>query len=161
MKDIFKFALEFEKENRQYYEKAARGTDNKYLKEVFQELAAEEKKHEEIVKALAENREKDEVKSDIIPRAEKVFAAMTENKEETVLPKEQVDIYKEALKLEKKSKNYYKEKAEQSKDEAKKVFLELSREEEKHEKIIKNIIELVNRPNTWLEDPEWYHIEDY
>jgi di/tricarboxylate transporter len=49
---------------------------------------------------------------------------------------------------------------------SKKIDISLSRllmpkEEKKHETIMRNLVDLVNRPNTWLDDAEWYHLEDY
>ena len=163
MQDIYQFALEFERENRKFYEECASGTNDETLKNVFEELAAEEAKHEEIVKALADERNVDKVKSDINMRAKEAFDKIADNfNESDLMPEGQVDIYKKAKELEVKSKNYYKEHAEKSENKTvKRVFEELSAEEKKHEEILDNIITMVNRPNTWLDDAEWYHLEEY
>ena len=163
MQDIYQFALEFERENREFYEECASNTNDKTLKNVFEELAAEEAKHEEIVKALADERNVDKVKSDINMRAKEAFDKIAENfNESDLMPEDQVDIYKKAKELETKSKNYYKDHAEKSDNATvKRVFNELSAEEKKHEEILDNIITMVNRPNTWLDDAEWYHLEEY
>ncbi len=163
MQDIYEFALEFEKENREFYEKCASDTSDDTLMNVFKELAAEEAKHEKIVQALADDRNVDSVKSDINMRAKEAFDKIAENFDESsLMPEGQVDIYKKAKELEIKSKNFYKEHAEKSDNKTvERVFKELSAEEKKHEEILENIITMVNRPNTWLDDAEWYHLEEY
>ncbi len=167
MGDIYQFALEFERENREFYEKLAREAASKKLKEVFLELASEEKKHEDIVKSLKEGRSLPETKidSEIISEARNVFEEIasdfTRDFQQNT-PADQVEVYREAQELEQKSFNFYSKKAEEFEDEnIREIFSRLAREEKKHEEILENIIDLVNRPETWLEDPEWYHLDEY
>lgn len=160
--DIYQFAIEFERENREYYEKCAKDADDQKIKEVFLELSVEEAKHERIVRKLRDEEQVEEVDFDIIPKVNKVFSKIKADLPDKIMPTEQVDIYKKALDMEEKSKDFYNEKAKEVKDDkTKDILLRLAKEEKKHESIIRSIIELVNRPNTWLEDAEWYHLEDY
>lgn len=160
--DIYQFAIDFERENRKYYEECAENVEDESIKSVFLELSAEEAKHERIVKKLRDKENVEDLDFDIIPRVNEVFSEIKENIPNKVMPNDQVDIYKTALDMEEKSKDFYSEKAEEVEDKkAKEILLRLSKEEKKHEDIIRSIIELVNRPNTWLEDAEWYHLEDY
>ncbi|MFN2362748.1 MAG: ferritin family protein [Halarsenatibacteraceae bacterium] len=163
MQDIYEFALEFEKENRKFYEECASGTSDKTLKSVFKELASEEAKHEEIVQALADDRNVESVQSNINMRAKEAFDEIADKfNESDLMPEGQVEIYKKAKELEIKSKNFYKDHAEETDNKTiERVFNELSNEEKKHEEILENIITMVNRPNTWLDDAEWYHLEEY
>lgn len=162
--DIYDFAIDFEVENRKFYEECAKNTVHTDLKQVFLELAKEEKKHENIVRQLKENKEVDEVESGILPKAKEAFNKIADNMPtgEDIMAEKQVDVYKKAIDLESKSYEFYTEKAEESDSElVKKTFKRLAEEEKKHEKIMDNIVEMVDRPNTWLEDAEWYHLEDY
>ena len=162
--NIFDFAIDFEIENREFYEECAANTNQEDLKNVFLELAEEEKKHENIVRQLKENKEVDEVESGILPKAKEAFDKIADNMPtgDSLMAEEQVDVYKKAIDLERKSYDFYTEKAEEAdSDIVKKTFKRLAEEEKKHEKIMDNITEMVDRPNTWLEDAEWYHLEDY
>ena len=162
MMDIYQFAINFEQENREYYEDLAEKSQSERIKNVFLELASEEAKHERIVKQLRDQENVEELEFDIIPKVNEVFAEIKEDMPESIMPSDQVDVYKKALGMEEKSKDFYAEKAEESDNKKVKEVLErLSKEEKKHENIVRSIIELVNRPNTWLEDAEWYHLEDY
>jgi len=160
--DIYQFAINFEKENREYYEKCAEKTEDQSIKSVFLELSAEEAKHERIVRELRDNNEIEDLEFDIIPKVNEVFSQIKEGMPDKVMPTEQADIYDKALNMEEKSKDFYSEKAKEAKDgRVSEVLERLAKEEKKHEDIIRSIKELVNRPNTWLEDAEWYHLEDY
>ncbi|MFN2340581.1 MAG: ferritin family protein [Halanaerobium sp.] len=162
--NIYDFAIDFEIENREFYEECAANTSHQDLKKVFLELAGEEKKHANIVRQLKKNKEVDEVEAGILSTAKEAFQKISDTMPtgESLLPEEQVDVYKKAVNLEAKSYEFYTEKAEESDSElVKKTFNRLAEEEKKHEKIIENIIEMVDRPNTWLEDAEWNHLEDY
>lgn len=162
--NIYDFAIDFEIENREFYEECAENTPQEDLKQVFIELAGEEKKHENIVRQLKENKEVDEVETGILPKAKEAFEKISETMPsgENVMAEEQVDVYKKAIGLETKSYEFYQERAEESDSEiVKKTFNRLAEEEKKHERIIDSIIEMVDRPNTWLEDAEWNHLEDY
>ncbi|MFO7815610.1 MAG: ferritin family protein [Halanaerobiales bacterium] len=160
--DIYQFAINFERENREYYEECAENAEDKSIKRVFLELSSEEAKHERIVKQLRDNEDVENLEFDIVPKVNEVFSEIKEGMPDKEMPTGQVDIYRKALSMEEKSKNFYSEKSEEVKDDkAKEVLQKLFKEEKKHENIIRSIIELVNRPNTWLEDPEWYHLEDY
>jgi len=128
-------------------------------------LAEEEKRHEDIIRKLKEEKKIDEVDSDILSTAKESFESIARDLTDTkdnVLPQQQVDVYKKAKEIEFDSYKFYADKAEETElPEVEKVFMRLAKEEKKHERIIDNIIEMVNRPNTWLEDAEWNHMEDY
>mgnify|MGYP006279673555 FL=1 len=160
--DIYQFAINFEQENREYYEDLAEKSESERIKNVFLELASEEAKHERIVKQLRDKEDVEDLEFDIIPKVNEVFEDIKSDMPDSMMPKDQVDVYKKALNMEEKSKDFYSEKAEEvSGQKAKEVLKRLAKEEKKHEDIVRSIIELVNRPDTWLEDAEWYHLEDY
>jgi rubrerythrin len=74
----------------------------------------------------------------------------------------EIDLYKKAQEIEKMSRDFYLEKANQITDPSQHdIFLKVAEEEKKHYLILENIIDFVSRPDQWLENPEWYHLEDY
>ncbi|SFL85404.1 ferritin family protein [Halanaerobium salsuginis] len=161
--NIYDFAIDFEIKNREFYEDCAANTEHEEIKQVFLELAKEEKKHENIVRQLKAEKKVDEVESGILPMAKDAFDKISKNMPgDSVMGQQQVDIYKKAKVMEADSYNFYLEKAEESDLPAvQETFKKLAKEEKKHEKIMDNIVEMVDRPNTWLDDAEWYHLEDY
>ena len=64
--------------------------------------------------------------------------------------------------IEKKSRDFYTEKANEVKQEYQKdIFLKLAEEEKKHYFLLENIIDFISRPETWLENAEFNHLEEY
>ena len=160
--NIFEFALDFERKHQDFHLKKAQESENQRLKSVFELLAEEEAKHIKIVKKLKENKKIGQIDSEILPKAKKMMEQITSELPSNSLSKEQVDIYKKAKEMEKKSHKFYKEKSEETDNEqVSKVFKQLAKEEAKHENLMNNLIELTNKPNTWLDDAEWYHLEEY
>jgi rubrerythrin len=43
----------------------------------------------------------------------------------------------------------------------KEIFLKLADEEKKHYFLLENIIDFVSRPQKWLENAEFYHLDEY
>ena len=160
--NVFDFALEFEEEHQSFYEDMIEKTENEGLKKVFSDLLEQEKKHVEIVKQLKQEKKVEYVESNILPRAKKAFKEISSDLPDNVLPDDQVDIYKKAREMEQRTYDFYSEKAEKAELKyVKEAFKQLAREEKKHENIMNNLVDFVDKPNTWLDDAEWYHIEDY
>ncbi len=73
----------------------------------------------------------------------------------------QVEIYKKALKVEAVSQKFYLERADEEKDSHRKeIFLKLAEEEKNHCVLLENLIGFVSQPADWLENPEWYHLDE-
>ena len=69
---------------------------------------------------------------------------------------EQIDFYEEAIKVEQKSADYYKEITAEIADETlKKEVLMIADEELKHKKILQEILDYLKQPNSWVESAEF------
>ena len=74
----------------------------------------------------------------------------------------QKELYKKAQQIEKKSQDFYSEKATEVNDLSQKgLFLQIAEEEKKHYWILENILNFISRPQNWLENAEWYHLDEY
>ena len=75
----------------------------------------------------------------------------------------QVQLYREAEAIERRSMEFYVEKAaEVGKPEQAAVLLRLAEEEKRHCWIMHNLVEHVGRPDHgWIEFAEWNHMEPY
>lgn len=160
--NVFEFALNFEKEHKEFYQEQSQKNKNNSLKTVFDYLVKEEEKHEKIVRRLSEDERVEHIESDILPRAKEAFEKIAGNIDNEVIPVEQVDVYKKARDMEEKTHKFYKSRAEKSELVfVREAFEKLAAEEKKHETIMSNLVEFVNRPKTWLDNAEWFHLEDY
>ena len=74
----------------------------------------------------------------------------------------QKEAFIKAQELEKKSEEFYLEKSKQAADlEQKTIFLKIAAEEKQHYWLLDNLIEFISRPDHWLENAEWNHLEEY
>jgi len=159
--DIFDYALKMEKDGEDFYREIAAKTNNKGLQKILTMLADEEVKHYQAIKGLKLNKYQ-MTQTTILDDAKNIFIEMKEQKQEFEPEEEQIKLYEKAQEIEKKSQQFYNEKAQQTElDEQKKLFVSLAKEEEKHYFLLENMIKFVSRPKLWLENAEWYHLEEY
>jgi rubrerythrin len=97
----------------------------------------------------------------VLSDAKDVFAKMRESVQSFNFDVSQTKLYRKAREIEKQSRDFYLEKANEVKESQKEIFLKLADEEKKHYFLIDNIIDFVSRPETWLENAEFYHLEEY
>jgi rubrerythrin len=159
--NIFEFAMEKEKYSEDYYRQLADKSNNEGLKAIFDMLADEEVKHYKIVSDMKENVAPDLAETTVLSDAKDVFAKMRESVQSFNFDVSQTNLYRKAREIEKQSRKFYLEKANEVKENQKEIFLKLADEEEKHYFLIDNIIDFVSRPETWLENAEFYHLEEY
>lgn len=158
---IFEYAMQMEKDGENFYRGLAEKVSNKGVKTILTMLADEEVKHYEIL-SKAQSEEEKLPETTILDDAKNVFMQMKEEAEEFDVGVGQAELYREAQEIEKKSRDFYLEKSEQvEQGRHKELFLKVADEEKKHCFLLDNIIEFVSRPGHWLEDAEFYHLEEY
>ena len=158
---IFEYAIKMEKDGEDYYRQLARQTTNKGLKTILTMLADEEVKHQNTIEKMKTNRP-EMTETTILDDAKNVFLEIKDSKEGFDLDIKQTELYKKAQGIEKQSQNFYLEKAEKLQDNKQKLlFKKLADEERKHFFLLENIIEFVSRPEHWLENAEFFHLEEY
>lgn len=161
--EIYKFALDFEKESKAFYENCSENAKDENLKKIFDFLAKEEAKHVKIVSNLAKG-EMEVYESDILTKAKKIFNDIAKNvsTEDQVYESDIIKIYRKAELMEEKSRKFYSEKAANMEDSKEKdILLSLAKEEKRHEIIIDNILEHIERPEEWVEHAEFNKLEEY
>jgi len=160
--NIFEFAMEREKYSEDYYRELADKSNNKGLETIFNMLADEEAKHYKIVSDMKEDVAPDLAETTVLSDAKDVFAKMRESTENFNFDVGQAELYKKAQDIEKQSQDFYIEKANEVKQEHQnKIFLKLADEEQKHFILLETIADFLSSPETWLENAEWYHLDEY
>ena len=161
MINIFEYAMQMEKDGEDYYRQLVQQTANKGMRTILTMLADEEVKHYNAVEKM--KTEKPQIaETKILTDAKSVFVQIKESGESFDFDIKQTELYKKAQDIEEKSRDFYLEKANEVKEECQKgLFLKLADEEKKHYFLLENIIEFVSRPETWLENAEFYHLEEY
>jgi rubrerythrin len=159
--NIFEYALQMEKDGEDYYRQLAQKTANKGLKTILTMLADEEVKHYNAIEKI-KTTESHMAETTILTDAKNVFVQIKESNESFDFDLRQIEFYKKAQDIEERSRDFYMEKANEVTEEyQKEIFLRLADEEKKHYFLLENIIEFVSRPETWLENAEFHHLEEY
>jgi rubrerythrin len=159
--DIFEYAMQMEKDGENYYRRLAESTDSKGIKTIFTMLADEEVKHFNIIKNIKSQTSQQVSESAILHDTRNIFTELKQSGQRWDLDVEQKELYKKARDIEEKSRKFYFEKAQLVGEEQKQIFLKLAEEERKHYLLLENILQLVARPESWLENAEFYHSEEY
>lgn len=160
--DIYEFAMQMEKDGEKYYRDSAQKVNNAGLKKILCVLADAEVKHYNILQKMKQNENIQMPDTQILSNVKNIFVQMKEEKDTLGINISQIDLYKNAQDIEKKSNEFYLEKAKEVNDQSQReIFLKIAEEEKKHYSILENIINFVSQPLDWLENAEWYHLEEY
>ncbi len=160
--DIYEFALEKENLARDYYKQLAAKTSNSGLQTIFNMLAEEEQKHVQTITQMKQNDEHEVADSPVLNNAKEVFNKMRQAADNFKFDISEQQLYEKARDIEKKAMDYYVQKAnEVDIDWQQQVFKKLAAEEKKHYVLMDNICEMLMKPKLWLENAEFFHIDDY
>lgn len=160
--DIFKFAMDKEKYSELYYRDLAQRSNHVGLKNILTMLADEEAKHYHTVEQMKAGAPKDTADTSLLSNAQEVFEKMRAAGEKFDFQISEAELYGKAVKIEEESKKFYDQKAEEATDPAqKKIFEKLAHEEDKHLFLVDRLRSFVARPETFLENAEMYHFNDY
>ena len=159
--DIFKYAMQMEKDGENYYHQLAQQTANKGLQTILIMLADDEVKHCNAIKRM-QTTEAHIAETTILTDAKNVFVQIKESSESFDFDANQIVLYRKAQNIEQRSLDFYLEKANEVNEEYHRdIFLRLAEEEKKHYFLLDNIIEFVSKPEQWLENAEFYQLEEY
>ncbi len=159
--DIYKYALQMEVDGRDFYLDMMKKTNNKGLKNILTMMADSEAKHYNVILDMQKNDKTEfSVDTEVLTNVKNIFMKMKEEKDIDV-DVSQAEFYKKALKTEADARKFYLERADEEEDSHRKeIFLNLAEEERKHCVLLENMIGFVSQPADWLENPEWYHLDE-
>lgn len=160
--DIFEFAMEMEKNSEDYYRQLSTKTTNKGLSNILTMLAEEESKHFRIVRQMKAQSPATITETDVLGDASAIFQNIRESAKTFNIEITELQLYEKARDIEKKSRQFYLDKAQEVTDTSHRdIFRKLAAEEQKHLALLQGICDFVARPQWFLENAEIYHLEDY
>lgn len=160
--NVFDLAMEMEKDGEKYYRHLVEKTTNSGMKNILNMLAEDEVKHFQVLQKLKTSSQVELLSTPILSGSKNIFQQLYDNKNWDDIPVNQIDLYKKAREIETRSFNFYMEKARANTDPAtQKMFFLIAEEEKRHEFLLDNIIQFVSRPQTWLENAEFNHLDQY
>jgi rubrerythrin len=159
--NIYDFALQMEQDHENLYRELAARTTAPGIQRILTMLADDEAKHYQIVSQLQADAPLPLLAStNILSDAQTIFAQM--QGQDFDLAGLQVKVYQQAQELERKTRDFYTEKAQEAGNaEQKELFLKLADEEQRHYFLLDHMIEFIDRPRTWIEDAEFNHLQEY
>ncbi len=158
--DIYTYAMQMEKDGENYYREIAAQTKNVGIKNILIMLADAEVQHYRTFQHMRNHEALRVPDLAYLSSIKNVFAELRERKR-SITNGTQTALYQKAQKLEEKTRDFYREKAGEVDQAQKEIFLKIADEEQKHYDILENLIIMLSRPDNWLENPEWYHLEEY
>ena len=160
--NVFDFAINMEKEGELYYRELAEKTSEEGLQRILNMMADDEVKHRQTFEKMKNKKNPDVIKTQILKDAKNVFSQMKADTIDLAPDIEQLDLYKKAKEIELKSENFYRHEASLLGNEREKeCLLKIAEEEKKHYHLLLNIIEFISRPQQWIENAEFYHLDEY
>lgn len=162
--EIYSFAKTIEKQGAEYYRKLAHDTDIMEIRGVFKYLAAEEDNHYKIIDAMerGSGAAVADMTSSVVEKAKNVFAALARGVHIPATIRESTAAYKKGLELEQESIAYYRKAREAATNASQKGIIDAIIEQERfHARFMESMIDFVCRPSQWLENAEWYHLDEY
>jgi len=163
--NIYKFAMKMEKDSENYYSELANKTVDAGLRNILKMLANDEIEHYNIIQQMIKTDLRASAKlakTSILKNAKNIFIKIKGKNLVFDFDLLQVDFYRKAQEIEEKSYKFYIEMSDKVKIESQKIiFLKLAGEEKKHMFLLENLVEFVSRPETWIENAEFNHLDDY
>jgi len=161
--NIYKYAMKMEKDSEIYYSELANKTDDIGLQNILKMLAGDEVKHYKIIEQMMKSDASAELaETGILKNAKNIFIEIKGKNIVFNFNLSQVDFYRKAREFEEKSYKFYLEMSDKVEIKSqKKLFLMLAEEEKKHIFLLENLVEFVSRPETWIENAEFNHLDDY
>jgi rubrerythrin len=163
--NIYEYAMQMEQDGEKFYLLLAGTCQVEGLTTIFTMLANEEVKHYKTIAHLQKNAGNSPlVKTTVLENVKNIFIRMKEDKADVRFDSSELESYRKAMAIEEMSWKFYLDKAANADEEnVKQIFLRLAGEEEKHLRIMENIVEFVARPEpgNWLENAEWHHLDEY
>ena len=162
--DIFDYAMKMEKDGEQYYCELAEASSDPGLTTIMKMLASEEARHFIVLREMKAGSNARIETGTLRADAKNIFQELQEAGTPPEFTGPQIDAYRKAQDLERQSKEFYEDKADDAgSPEAKECLLKLADDEQLHYEMLEALIQFISRaePGNWLENAEWFHAEDY
>ncbi len=153
--DYFEFSIQMEKDAEALYRKMAENAPAEGIKKVLLMLADDEVQHRKAIENLQKNLDSAPAKGSALD-IKTVFDQMKNDDSITSLSVDAVDDYEKAVEIEQRGLDFYQEKFKEADDPAsKKLFEVLMNQESYHLHTTKNLLDMVRRPEWWVENAEF------
>jgi len=162
MSDVYGFAMRMEKDGEAYYRECASKTASAGLRGILLLLADAEVTHYELFRKLQAGADAELGDSALLAGVRNVFEQLRRTEGAAGARSSEADLYRTAQGIEQKSWEFYEDAARRAASPGERLLFErVAVEERRHYRILEGIVDFVTRPEQWLENAEWHHLEDY
>lgn len=161
--EIFAYASELKREKESFYRQLSKESKGG-IRELFSLLADEEARHRAAIEEMEENAKAKLLDTTIKDDAKRIFEKMRDEIAyiEPEFEHKQLQFYNKALKYEEKAEAFYLQQSKETTDACcQDMFKGIAVQERQHKAVIQAIIDFASRPERWLENAEWFHLEEY
>jgi rubrerythrin len=157
---VFEFALKMEADGERFYRALAADCKDRGIRQIFNSLADDELRHSEALRQLEQDVVPVLKRTTVLTDARNVFADMA-RQAFLAVGQDEAALYRQALVMETSSRDLYQAQARQTKSKsARKMFLLLAQEEERHRFLIEVISDFSAGPEAWLQRKEYERLDD-
>lgn len=150
--NVFEYTKKMELEKINFYLDGLARTTHPGFKKILQTLLNEEENHYVFFDYLQQKLKPGKLQTFPVDEMKNIFQQMRKNKEGFDFSAEQIETYRKALEIEKRSENFYRNEAQKIENEiVKEQLLMVAGEEKKHVMLTDTLVEYINRPNEWVE----------
>ena len=159
--NLYDYAIKMELDGEQYYRDQAAKNDGQPISRIFILLADAEQKHAALLRNRAQGLAFEQDLADLASE-ENIFNALDDFRADATSIPRQLDAYRMALDIEKKSIDHYAALLAKANTESDQKLLSFLVDQEKqHYRLFEELVVMVRRPEDWVEDAEFGHREDY
>ncbi len=160
---FFETAKKMERTIQDYYrDLSEKCVTNEGIKNILNMLVKDHEQHLEKFRQMENDQCAEMKQSNAYKESLDVFQKLQQDKESFSCDIDQLKMYRQAYDLlEKKLDFYWQGRKELDCKENQAILDSIIADEEHHKFVLYNIIEMVERPLTWLEDAEFYHLDKY
>jgi rubrerythrin len=165
--EIFAYTIELKKEKEAFYRQLSHDATYEGVRELFGLLANEEARHREAIEEMEDSvnikLDPTTIKKDAKQAFKKIQNELDiQEKEVPPFNDRTLKLYEKALQYEKKAEALFMQKAKEATDSCQQeMFRKIATDEREHKAVIQALIDFVSKPERWLENAEWYHLEEY
>ena len=158
----FEFAIKMEFDGEKYYKEQAELNKDNALSSIFQFLAKDEEHHAKTLQNKMNELAYELKDNETLIKYRNVFSGIEDLKREMKKNAIQLDSYKMAVEMEKRSIDLYERLLSEATDnKSKELFEFLVEQEEHHLEILEELVILISRPEEWVESAEFGNRKDY
>ena len=161
--DFFEKAIELEDTAiRMYRELSEQCGPYEGIRNILLMLVKNHESHLQALKEMKDNTCGGMEQTNAFTKTKNLFEKMQSEKNTFSCDMDQLNLYKKARDLITQKLEFYEGMiGRMDCEEDNKMVEKIVAEEKKHLMVLENIIEMVNRPNLWLEDAEFNHLDEY